>query len=95
MRIADGTLLVPDDAGAALPQSAKALAEPISRRLPPGALPDGRVEVARWSNGSQRLTHAGHGYPRPDALLLHCYAPLLAQGTPMGLTEMAHSTHLT
>jgi TnpA family transposase len=86
---------VPDDEGAGLPQSAQALEEHISRRLPHVELPEVLVEVDRWSNFSQRLTHAGSGYPRTDALLLHFYATLLAQGTNMGLTEMAHSTNLT
>jgi hypothetical protein len=95
IRIEDGQLIVPDDAGEDLPQSAKALEEQISRRLPHVELPDVLVEVDRWTNFSQRLTHAGSGYPRTDDLLLHFYATLLAQGTNMGLTEMAHSTNLT
>ena len=95
IRIEEGQLIVPDDEGEDLPQSAKALEEHVSRRLPHVELPDLLVEVDRWTNFSQRLTHAGSGYPRTDELLLHFYATLLAQGTNMGLTEMAHSTNLT
>src|SRR5205823_13072328 len=81
VRMEEGQLIVPDDEGEDLPQSAKALEEHVSRRLPHVELPDVLVEVDRWTNFSQRLTHAGSGYPRTDTLLLHFYATLLAQGT--------------
>ena len=95
IRIAEGQLIVPDDEGEDLPPSAKALEEHISRRLPHVELPEVLLEVDQWTHFSRRLTHADSGYPRTDALLLNFYATLLAQGTNMGLTEMAHSTNLT
>ena len=95
IRIEEGQLIVPDDEGEDLPPSAKALEEHVSRRLPHVELPELLLEVDQWTHFSRRLTHADSGYPRTDALLLHFYATLLAQGTNMGLTEMAHSTNLT
>ena len=95
IRIEEGQLIVPDDEGEDLPPSAKALEEHISRRLPHVELPEVLLEVDQWTHFSRRLTHADSGYPRTDALLLNFYATLLAQGTNMGLTEMAHSTNLT
>ena len=71
---------MPNDEGEDLPQSAKALEEHVSRRLPHVELPDVLLEVDRWTNFSQHLTHTGSGYPRTDDLRLHFYATLLAQG---------------
>jgi TnpA family transposase len=95
IRMEEGQLIVPDDEGEDLPPSAKALEEHISRRLPQVELPEVLLEVDQWTRFSRHLTHADSGYPRTDALLLNFYATLLAQGTNMGLTEMAHSANLT
>jgi TnpA family transposase len=53
------------------------------------------LEVDQWVGFSQHLTHVGGGQPRTDDLLLHLYAALMAQGTNIGLIEMAHSANLT
>jgi TnpA family transposase len=63
--------------------------------LPSVELPELLLEVDSWTGFSQRLTHASGGQPRTDELSCHLYATLLAQGTNMGLTEMAHSAGLT
>jgi TnpA family transposase len=95
IRIERGELIVPMDEGEDVPASVKALDEQISRRLPHVDLTDLLLEVDQWTGFSQHLTHAGGGQPRTDDLLLHLHAAVLAQGTNMGLTEMAHGAHLT
>jgi TnpA family transposase len=95
IRIEQGELIVPADAGQEPPDSAKALEEQVSRRLPSVELTDLLLEVDSWTGFSQQLTHASGGQPRTDELSCHLYATLLAQGTNMGLTEMAHSAGLT
>ena len=47
------------------------------------------------STRGMRNFQGNRGYPRIDELLLNLYATLLAQGTNMGLMEMAHSTNLS
>src|SRR5262249_40086893 len=69
----------------------KALDEEIRRRIPEIDLTDLLLEVDQWTGFSQQLTHAGGGQPRTDDLLLHLHAAALAQGSNMGLVEMAHS----
>ena len=95
IRIEQDELIVPADAGQDPPDSARALEERVSRRLPSVELPELLLEVDSWTGFSQRLIHASGGQPRTDELSCHLYATLLAQGTNMGLTEMAHSAGLT
>jgi TnpA family transposase len=95
VRMEHGVLIVPAYAGEDPPASAAALEELISQHLPQVELTDLLIEVDRWTGFSQHLTHAGGSQPRTVALLQHLYAVLLAQGSNMGLTEMAHSADLT
>ena len=95
IRIEQGELIVPMDEGEDLPESVKALAEEIGRRLPQVDLPDLLLEVDQWTGLSHHLTHAGGGQPRTDDLLLHLHAAVVAQGTNMGLIELAHNANLT
>jgi TnpA family transposase len=94
IRIEDGELIVPMDAAEDLPESVHALDEQMRRRMPDIDLPDLLLEVDQWTGFSQYLTHANGGQPRTDELLLHLHAAALAQGTNMGLVEMAHSAGL-
>jgi hypothetical protein len=94
IRIEDGELIVPMDDAENVPESVQALDEQIRRRIPDVDLPDLLLEVDQWTGFSQHLTHASGGQPRTDELLLHLHAAALAQGTNMGLVEMAHSTGL-
>jgi Tn3 transposase DDE domain len=94
IRIEDGELIVPMDDAATFPESVQALDDQIRRRLPDIDLPDLLLEVDQWTGFSQQLTHANGGQPRTDNLLLHLHAAALAQGTNMGLSEMAHSAGL-
>lgn len=94
IRIEDGELIVPMDGAEDLPESVKALDEAIRRRIPDIDLTDLLLEVDQWTGFSQHLTHAGGGQPRTDDLLLHLHAAILAQGSNMGLVEMAHSADL-
>src|SRR5215510_3336477 len=77
-----------------VPESVQALDEQIRRRRPDIALTDLPLEVDQWTGCRQYLTHAGGGQPRTDDLVLHLHAAALAQGTNMGLVEMAHSAGL-
>jgi len=95
IRIEQGELIVPMDEGEDLPESVKALAEEIGRRLPQVDLTDLLLEVDQWTGFSHHLTHAGGGQPRTDDLLLHLHAAIVAQGTNMGLIELAHHANLT
>jgi hypothetical protein len=95
IRIEHGELIVPMNEGEDLPESVQALDAQISRRLPHIDLTDVLLEVDQWTGLSQYLTHAGGGQPRTDDLLLHLHAAVVAQGTNMGLIEMAHSANLT
>jgi hypothetical protein len=94
IRIEDGELIVPMDDAEDVPESVKALDAQIRRRIPDIDLTDLLLEVDQWTGFSQYLTHAGGGQPRTDALLLHLHASMLAQGSNMGLVEMAHSAGL-
>ena len=94
IRIEDGELIVPMDEAEDLPESVKALDEEIRSRIPDIDLTDLLLEVDQWTDFSQHLTHAGGGQPRTDDLLLHVHAAVLAQGSNMGLVEMAHSAGL-
>lgn len=94
IRIEDGELIVPMDEAEDLPESVKALDEEIRRRIPDIDLTDLLLEVDQWTGFSQHLTHAGGGQPRTDDLLLQLHAAALAQGSNMGLVEMAHSAGL-
>jgi TnpA family transposase len=91
IRIEDGELIVPMDDAKDLPESVQALDEQICCRIPEIDLTDLLLEVDQWTGFSQQLTHAGGGQPRTDDLLLHLHAAALAQGSNMGLVEMAHS----
>jgi TnpA family transposase len=95
IRMEKGELIVPMDEGEDLPESVQALDEQISRRIPHVDLTDLLLEVDQWTGFSHHLTHAGGGQPRTDDLLLHLHAAVVAQGTNMGLIELAHSAHLT
>lgn len=94
IRIEDGELIVPMDEAEDVPDSVQALDEEIRRRLPDIDLTDLLLEVDHWTDFSQYLTHAGGGQPRTDDLALHLHAAALAQGSNMGLVEMAHSAGL-
>ena len=94
IRIEDGELIVPMDDAEDLPESVQALDAQIRCRIPEVDLTDLLLEVDQWTGFSQHLTHAGGGQPRTDDLLLHLHAAVLAQGTNMGLVEMAHSAGL-
>jgi len=95
IRIENGELIVPMDEGEDLPPSVQVLEARVSRRTPHVDLTDLLLEVDQWVGFSKHLTHAGGGQPRTDDLLLHLYAALIAQGTNMGLIDMAHSANLT
>jgi TnpA family transposase len=95
IRIEQEELIVPMDEGEDLPESVQALDAQISRRIPHVDLTDVLLEVDQWTGFSQYLTHAGGGQPRTDDLLLHLHAAVVAQGTNMGLIEMAHRANLT
>jgi hypothetical protein len=94
IRMEHGELMVPMDAGDALPASARVLEAQVSRRIPHVDLTDLLLAVDQWTGFSQHLTHATGGQPRTDDLLLHLHAAVLAQGTNMGPVEMAHSANL-
>jgi TnpA family transposase len=94
IRIEDGELIVPMDEAEDLPESVQALDDQIRHRIPDIDLPDLLLEVDHWTAFSQHLTHAGGGQPRTDDLLLQLHATVLAQGSNMGLVEMAHSAGL-
>ena len=94
IRIEDGELIVPMDEAEDLPESVKALDEEIRRRIPDIDLTDLLLEVDQWTGFSRHLTHANGGQPRTDKLFLHLHAATRAQGTNMGLVEMAHSAGL-
>jgi Tn3 transposase DDE domain-containing protein len=94
IRIEDGELIVPMDDAEDVPESVQALDNQIHRRIPDIDLTDLLLEVDQWTGFSQYLTHAGGGQPRTDTLLLHLHAAVLAQGSNMGLVEMAHSAGL-
>jgi Tn3 transposase DDE domain len=74
-----------------LPASVQALDEQICCRIPDIDLTDLLLEVDPWTGFSQYRTHAGGGQPHTDDLLLHLHAAALAQGSNMGLVEMAPS----
>jgi len=93
--MAHGDVMVPMDAGHDLPESAKALAEPSSRRIPHVDLTDWWLEVDQWPGFSPHRKHATGGQPRTDDLLRPLHAAVVAQGTHMGPVEMAHSTNRT
>jgi TnpA family transposase len=95
IRMEHGELIVPMDEGEDLPASVQVLEAQVGRRIPHVDLTDLLLEVDQWVGFSQHLTHAGGGQPRTDDLLLHLYAALMAQGTNIGLIEMAHSANLT
>ena len=86
---------MPDDEGADLPQSAKALEEHVSRRLPHVELADLLVDVVLIDPFQSTFDAYWQRVPPTDDLLLNLYATLMAQGTHMSMTEMAHSTKLT
>jgi hypothetical protein len=67
----------------------------ISRRIPHVDLTDVLLEVAQRVSFGRHLTPAGGGQLRTDDLLPHLYAVLMAQGSNMGLIQMAHSVNLT
>jgi len=94
IRIEDGELIVPMDEAEDIPESVKALDEEIRRRIPDIDLTDLLLEVDQWTDFSQYLTHTGGGQPRTDDLVLHLHAAALAQGSNMGVVEMAHSAGL-
>jgi TnpA family transposase len=94
-RMENGELIVPMDEGEDLPASIQILEAQVSRRIPHVDLTDLLLEVDQWVGFSRHLTHVGGGQPRTDDLLLHLYAALMAQGTNVGLIEMAHSANLT
>ena len=91
IRIEDGELIVPMDDAVDFPESVKALDEQMRHRIPDIDLTDLLLEVDQWTGFSHHLTHAGGGQPRTDDLVLHLHAAVLAQGSNMGLVEMAHS----
>jgi hypothetical protein len=95
IRIEQGELIVPMDEAEDVPESVKALEAQISRRMPHVDLTDLLLEVDQWTGFSHHLTHAGGGQPRTDDLLLHLHAAVVAQGTNMGLIELAHNADLT
>lgn len=95
IRVENGVLIVPQDAGVEVPPSVHALDEQMSRRMPQVARTDLVLAVDQWTGFSQHLTHAGGGQPRTDDLLLHLHAAVVGHGTNMGLLELAHSADLT
>ena len=95
IRMEHGDLIVPMDAGHALPDSAKALAAHLSQRMPHVDLTEVLLAVDQWTGFSQHLKHAPGGPPRTDDLLQPLHAAVVAQGTNMGPVEMAHSATLT
>jgi TnpA family transposase len=95
IRMENGELIVPMDEADDLPESAKALADQVGRRLPHVDLTDLLLEVDQWTGFSRHLKHATGGQRRDDDLLLHLHAAILAQGTNMGPVEMARSANLT
>jgi hypothetical protein len=94
IRIEQGEWIVPMDEAEDIPESVKALEAQISRRLPHVDLTDVLLEVDQWTGFSHHLTHAGGGQPRTDDLLLHLHAAVVAQGTHMGLLELAPNANL-
>ncbi len=76
-------------------ESARALADMISKRLPQVELTELLVEVDGWTNFSQCFHHAAGQESRSKQHNQHLYASLIGQGVNMGITAMAQSANLS
>lgn len=76
-------------------ESAKALADIISMRLPRVELTELFVEVDDWIKFSECFHHAARREARSKNHTKHLYACLIGQGMNMGITSMAQSANLS
>lgn len=94
IRIEDGELIVPGLEGDERPQRVLDLDNRLSTMLPQIELTDLLIEVDQWTGFSKHLTHSGGSSSRIPDLQTLLYAAIIAQGSNMGLTEMARSAIL-
>jgi TnpA family transposase len=71
------------------------LAKEIANQLPVIDLPDLLIEVDRWTNFTDQLTHAGGANPRRDDHARHLFAAIIAQACNLGVGRMARSSDLS
>lgn len=95
VRVEDGELILSPFSAEEGTESAKALADIISKRLPRVELTELLVEVDGWTKFSQHFHHAAQREPRSKDHAKHLYASLIGQGVNMGLTAMAQSANLS
>ena len=95
VQMQEGKLVFSRDRSEELPDSALALQEEISKRLPRVELTDLLVEMDGSSGFSRRFTHAGGSEPRTPGLRVHLYASILAQATNLGPVRMADLSELS
>jgi TnpA family transposase len=93
-RMDDGHLIVSPLQAEDRPDSAVELEQRIDSKLPHIELSALLIEVDRWTQFSQHLTHASGSEPRSKDFLPHLYAALLAHGCNIGLAKMAQIADL-
>lgn len=94
IRIEEGELIVPGFEADPRPQRVLDLDNRLSKMLPQIELTDLLIEVDTWTQFSSQLTHSAGTPSRIPDLQTLLYAAILAQGSNMGLTEMARSAVL-
>ena len=95
VRVEQGNLIVSPFSAEEGTESAKALADIISKRLPQVELTELLVEVNGWTNFSQCFHHAAGQESRSKEHIKHLYASIIGQGVNMGITSMAQSANLS
>lgn len=81
----DGLKITPLDA--AVPESAQALIDKVTRLLPHVKITDILMEVDEWTNFTRHFTHLKSGALAKDKILL--LTTILADGINLGLSKMA------
>ena len=95
IQIEDGTLVLSPLEADRRPDSAEALEDLITARLPRVELSDLLLEVDAWTRFSDHFVHAAGAEARRPALLPHLYASILAHACNFGLEQMAQSTDIS
>ncbi len=85
-RIEDGELKFSRDK-TSIPKGMKEFTQKVYEQMPRVRLTDLLVEVASWTGFTQHFTHLKTGEPAKD--LEPILAAILADGTNLGLSEMA------
>ena len=95
IRVEEGELVLSPLSAEEGTESAKVLADMISKRLPRVEMTELLVEVDSWIKFSECFHHAARREPRSKEHTKHLYASLIGQGVNMGLTAMAQSANLS